>query len=897
MTPIATDGLALEDGSLRLSTAQEPLTSNMEPAAPADSKSSDTDTSVPVSCACSSDTLYTGATNSWRTRIAADERHRLPPVGSDGLPHLVGWRRLRKGLLVKGLLALSGSTLFWCLVGVFFLKMQLRHTEEDWWDNLLDVAMDAFLGFVLITCELIAVICFFVLAARVVEGCQRRPSEISIAWCLLAAPLLVLTSSLAWFLLLRHCIAEKTRIICVNFWRRGCKPPAQVSFTPYQVFSSWQFLPLGVFEVALSTATSPLWVLFFGIPRAIVFVILGIPSGGVEWSVWRNVIVGIVFWLTVLFGWALMREWDFGESFLWRSLCRVVFITILSVPVYMAWFFTSPPFVNFWAFTMEPFALLADFILGKNVRLGPPEFIEIFLFSWAFVRMVFIVRRMWMARWYAHERVELAFRHAFSLPFVASLDQSFCDAPVNGPAGFLDTGSAVRNVIETMVARRSRDSVGSSRGRSGSTANPSSSERRSRSSSSTSEQRRRRTSSVSSSGRAAALRAKQRKVIAAVRKNLVVQSSDGVVVPERLFLRVRRDHIIEDSGREIWDAPANQLLAPNMHVSFVGEPGMDHGGVSKDWFDAVAAAVSTDGAGGLEGTSLFMQAADRSLLPRPVSCDDEVARESRYRFLFAVGKFLALSVIREQPLPLALNPVVCKYLLEVPVGMDDVSSLDPDFYRHRVKRLLETGYIPELEVALGEPLTFMSAPTDSNTEPVPLCPFGETRIVTEENKMEYLRLLCEAHLCGGIRRELACLLGGFWEVIPLRILRECSVRPRELVMMISGNAELCPLEWKASAETGDSQVHKWFWEVVSELESEQRSSLLHFSTGSRRLPLGGFQELDPRFSVEVTSLRSIEHLPVAHTCANKIVLQQYRTKEMLRDKLVAAISAEGFGFA
>merc|ERR1712187_837602 len=93
-----------------------------------------------------------------------------------------------------------------------------------------------------------------------------------------------------------------------------------------------------------------------------------------------------------------------------------------------------------------------------------------------------------------------------------------------------------------------------------------------------------------------------------------------------------------------------------------------------------------------------------------------------------------------------------------------------------------------------------------------------------------------------------------------------------------------------------AEVKSWFWELVREFDADTRCALLQFVTGSSRLPLGGFKELDPKFSVDVSQGNSSEHLPHAHTCANKLVLHEYTSKQQLCEKLKIAVLSEGFGF-
>lgn len=108
------------------------------------------------------------------------------------------------------------------------------------------------------------------------------------------------------------------------------------------------------------------------------------------------------------------------------------------------------------------------------------------------------------------------------------------------------------------------------------------------------------------------------------------------------------------------------------------------------------------------------------------------------------------------------------------VAPKDMKCLAPDFYRQRLLPLLKLGGLAEVEAALQEPLTFMSAPTELR-QSEELEPGGAQRHVTEENLERYLMLLCEAFLCSELREELQSLLQGFWDVLPLETLQKAQV--------------------------------------------------------------------------------------------------------------------------
>ena len=49
-----------------------------------------------------------------------------------------------------------------------------------------------------------------------------------------------------------------------------------------------------------------------------------------------------------------------------------------------------------------------------------------------------------------------------------------------------------------------------------------------------------------------------------------------------------------------------------------------------------------------------------------------------------------------------------------------------------------------------------------------LKPNGANILVTEENKKEYVHLVCQMRMTGAIRKQLAAFLEGFYEIIPKR---------------------------------------------------------------------------------------------------------------------------------
>ena len=57
--------------------------------------------------------------------------------------------------------------------------------------------------------------------------------------------------------------------------------------------------------------------------------------------------------------------------------------------------------------------------------------------------------------------------------------------------------------------------------------------------------------------------------------------------------------------------------------------------------------------------------------------------------------------------------------------------------------------------------------------------------VTDSNKQEYVRLVCQMKMTGAIRKQLAAFLEGFYDIIPRRLIS--IFNEQELELLLSGN--------------------------------------------------------------------------------------------------------------
>lgn len=127
-------------------------------------------------------------------------------------------------------------------------------------------------------------------------------------------------------------------------------------------------------------------------------------------------------------------------------------------------------------------------------------------------------------------------------------------------------------------------------------------------------------------------------------------------------------------------------------------------------------------------------------------------------------------------------------------------------------------------------------------------------------------------MIGAIRQQLDAFLGGFYEIIPKRLISVFN--EQELELLISGlpNIDIADLRAHTiySKYQANSPQIEWFWRALESFDQEDRARFLQFVTGTSKVPLGGFANLEgihgpTQFQISRATGSSTSHLPCAHT--------------------------------
>ena len=145
-----------------------------------------------------------------------------------------------------------------------------------------------------------------------------------------------------------------------------------------------------------------------------------------------------------------------------------------------------------------------------------------------------------------------------------------------------------------------------------------------------------------------------------------------------------------------------------------------------------------------------------------------------------------------------------------------------------------------------------------------------------------------------------------YSYIPQNIISNFTSDEFELIL--NGRPFIDVEEWKIFTDykapyNANHYLIIWFWEILSELSQKELSNLLLFTTGSGRVPLGGFSVLESnrgniaRFTIEsIPYIKGKKNFIKAHTCFNRLDIPLFLLKNDLIEAIKFVTNNEILGF-
>ncbi|ORE05395.1 hypothetical protein BCV72DRAFT_230001 [Rhizopus microsporus var. microsporus] len=299
-----------------------------------------------------------------------------------------------------------------------------------------------------------------------------------------------------------------------------------------------------------------------------------------------------------------------------------------------------------------------------------------------------------------------------------------------------------------------------------------------------------------------------------------------------LVLEIRRDYIIADTLLQLEEKSIHDLKK-QLRVQFVGEEGVDEGGVQKEFFQLIVREIFDPKYG------LFNYNEESRLCwfsHNPV-LDNVNVREYKL-----IGLLLGLAVYNSVILDLHFPLALYKKLMNVDVGLSDLKQLDPTLGKG-LEILLQ--YDGDIEAEYDRSFQ-VSVESFGHVFTYDLKPNGAEIQLTKDNRIEFVDLYTKFILDVSVKKQFEAFKEGFMLVCQDSAIK--IFRPEEVEQLICGCSDLDfeALEKSTVYDGGwtkDSDIIKYFWEIAHSFSYEEKKKLLFFATGSDRAPIGGLSKL------------------------------------------------------
>ncbi|KAI8082723.1 uncharacterized protein BX664DRAFT_387876 [Halteromyces radiatus] len=304
--------------------------------------------------------------------------------------------------------------------------------------------------------------------------------------------------------------------------------------------------------------------------------------------------------------------------------------------------------------------------------------------------------------------------------------------------------------------------------------------------------------------------------------------------------------------------------------------------------------------------------AKRGLFPAPLSrYKDTRSRKKIIQLFKTLGQFVAKAMLDFRIIDIPFSVAFFKLLLHDDVTpLEILKEIDPTLARSvsHLQAYVDKKHLMEQDISLkSDQIQAIENITINGAKIQDLCldftlpgypnielKRGGSQIpVTMDNVEEYIYLLTDMIAGSGIKEQISAFRDGFSGLFPIEDLKVLTCE--ELVSLFGAANE----DWSYATlldtikadhgYTMESNTVKHLLEVLSEMTNEEKREFLQFTTGSPRLPIGGWKAMRPMFTVVRKNceapLVADDYLPSVMTCANYLKMPDYSTKAILRKQL------------
>ena len=353
-------------------------------------------------------------------------------------------------------------------------------------------------------------------------------------------------------------------------------------------------------------------------------------------------------------------------------------------------------------------------------------------------------------------------------------------------------------------------------------------------------------------------------------------------------LNLTRNNLLKESMAQI----QNVNLKKELKINFKGEVSYDAGGIMREWFTTIFQTLEAD------KLKLFIisDSNEFSYIINPFLSHN---KENLEYFAF-IGKLIAKALFDNITVNICFNKLIYKMILQEEINFNDLLFIDYTLYTS-LKNLKEIGLSQNNNLEVYYSLEMKDV--YNHTHSLELVNKGREIPLTNIDDYIKKRINFMIGLYEPFIKEIRDNIYAYFskEVIT-------SFTSDEFELILNGRPFIDIEEWKIFTEynepyNANHYIIKWFWDILKDLNQKELSNILLFSTGSGRVPLGGFAVLESnrgnisRFRIEMSPYeKGFKNFIKAHTCFNRIDIPLYKNKEEMVEMIKFIANQEILGF-
>ena len=353
------------------------------------------------------------------------------------------------------------------------------------------------------------------------------------------------------------------------------------------------------------------------------------------------------------------------------------------------------------------------------------------------------------------------------------------------------------------------------------------------------------------------------------------------------YININRDKLIESSIEEL----SKVNLYREIKVKFKGEEEGDAGGIMREWLTSLFKEFQKP------ENKLFIKADTKDYSIKVYN--DKNYSKNKLKIFEFIGKIFVLALLNDLTINSCFNIYIYKIILDEPVELEELFFIDSEIY-HSIQKLKNLQDFSNLELYFAE--NEKNEIGDVNV--LNLILDGANVPVNKENMEYYFQKKIE-YIMNKDRDYINHIKKSLFSYIPESLIKIFSAN--ELELMLNGTPFIDVTDWIENTEyegySPSDEIIINFWDIVKELPQEKLSRLLQFSTGSTRVPVGGFKSLQSnRGNIAPFSIYKMEYEKgkrnyiKARTCFNRINLPNFPNEEKLLEGINFVIDNEILGF-